>query len=91
MAGKRSYCFVEPLLFGLPGLLIGVMALRRLWPLHGVFTGAVLGLAAGAMPALVMQFACMYIPQHIIVFHLLPGIALAGIGMLLGALLLRQR
>lgn len=91
MAGKRAYCWLESLAYGLPGLVLGCLALRRLWPLHGAWTGALLGLAAGSMPALIMQFACMYAPLHILEFHLLPGLALGLVGAGLGKLLLRPR
>ena len=91
MSGKRAHCWLEALVLGAPGLALGCYALRRMWPLHGVWSGALLGLAAGAMPALAMQFACMYAPLHILLFHLLPGLALGGIGALVGALALRPR
>jgi hypothetical protein len=43
-----------------------------------------IGLAAGATPALIMQFACMYVPVHIITHHLLPGLMLGVIGLIAG-------
>jgi len=46
-----------------------------------VSTGALLGAAAGAIPGLVMQFACMYEPTHILAYHLAP----VGLLTLLGA------
>ncbi len=91
MSGKRAHCVVEALVWGVPGLAIGWIALKRLWPLHGAWSGALLGLAAGAMPALIMQFACMYEPRHILLFHVLPGLSLGLIGAILGAVALRPR
>ncbi|MCZ6896010.1 MAG: NrsF family protein [Gammaproteobacteria bacterium] len=91
MAGKREHCYLEALLYGLPGLMVGLMAIRRLYPLYGAWSGALLGLSAGAMPALIMQFACMYVPLHIITHHLLPGMALAIVGLIAGHFLLRPR
>ena len=35
-----------------------------------------LGLAAGMLPALYMQLACMYEPLHILTLHILPGLAM---------------
>jgi hypothetical protein len=35
------------------------------------------GLAAGLIPALYMQIACMYDPGHILLFHILPGLSVA--------------
>ena len=91
MAGKRDHCYLEALVYGAPGLIFGMVAIRRLYPLHGAWSGALLGVSAGAMPALIMQFACMYVPLHIIVFHVLPGLALALIGGITGFFLLRPR
>lgn len=84
MSGKRAACWLEALLYGMPGLAFGCWWLRQGWPLQARWSGALLGLAAGAMPALTMQFACMYAPLHIIEFHLLPGLALGAVGALLG-------
>ena len=91
MDGKRAHCWLEALLYGLPGLLFGYMALRRLFPLHGAWSGLLLGLAAGAVPATLMQLACMWEPSHILLLHILPGLALGGLGAALCAILLRPR
>lgn len=91
MAGKRGGCWYETTLIGIPALLAGLSFSRRLWPLHGAWSGFMLGLAAGAIPALLMQFACMYIPQHILLHHLGPGLLLGPVGGVLGWLLLRPR
>lgn len=91
MDGKRPHCLLESALVGIPALLWGLCIARRWWPLHGAWTGLLLGLACGAMPALLMQMACMYAPAHIFLYHLLPGLALGVVGALAGALLLRQR
>ena len=91
MAGKRAHCMFEAALIGVPALAWGLWLARRWWPLHGAWSGLLLGFAAGAMPALLMQFACMYAPPHILLFHLLPGLSLGVIGALAGAWYLRQR
>ncbi len=91
MAGKRAHCYLEALLYGSPGLVFGMILMRRLYPLHGAWSGALIGLSAGVMPALIMQFACMYVPLHIIVFHILPGMALAVVGGIAGFFLLHPR
>ena len=91
MAGKREHCIFEVLVYGLPLMLVGFALMRRLYPLRGALSGALLGLAAGAIPALLMQFACMYIPEHILSSHILPGLLLAVIGGVSGSLLLRSQ
>ncbi|MGD9604069.1 MAG: NrsF family protein [Gammaproteobacteria bacterium] len=91
MAGKRPHCWLEVLLAGMPGLVIGLGLARRLWPLAGTRTGALAGLAAGAIPALAMQLVCQYEPVHGLAFHLAPGVALGILGALAGARWLRPR
>lgn len=91
MDGKRSQCLLESALAGVPALIWGLYLVRRWWPLHGAWTGLLLGCAAGAMPALLMQLACMYTPAHIFLYHLLPGLGLGAVGALAGALVLRRR
>jgi hypothetical protein len=90
MLGKRRHCFVEVWLYGLPILLAALLLLRRLASLHRLSAGLVTGAAAGAIPALFMQLACMYIPNHILIYHIAPGALLALLGALAGWLLLRR-
>lgn len=91
MTGKREGCWYETTLIGVPALVLGLVFARRLWPLHGARTGLVFGLAAGAVPALLMQFACMYIPQHILLHHVAPGLLLGPVGAVAGWIFLRPR
>ena len=63
---------------------------RRLYPLRYLRTAMTVGLAAGMLPALYMQMACMYEPSHILGLHLLPGLSMALIGGVI-ALLWRPR
>ncbi len=91
MEGKREiHCNLTTLLIGLPSLLLGLFMLRRLWPLDPAWSGLLLGLAAGATPALIMQFACMYSIEHIFQHHLLPGLLLGPIGMIIGKYSLKK-
>lgn len=90
MAGKRPGCVFEVLVFGFPVLLAALFGLRVLAPLGRTGAGLVAGAAAGAVPGLLMQVACMYDPAHILSFHIAPIVVLAGIGALLGRLVLRR-
>lgn len=76
MAGKREHCSLETLLYAAPPLLIGFFFLRRLYSLRPAQNALLIGLAAGMIPALYMQIACMYEPTHILKFHVLPGLAI---------------
>ncbi len=45
-------------------------------------------MAAAAVPALMMQWACVYAPDHILIHHLLPVLAVGAAGALAARLLL---
>lgn len=79
MLGKREHCAWEAYLYSVPPLLVLVGLQRRrfvLEPVRAVFHAAI---AAGLLPALMMQLACMYEPAHILKFHVLPVAILAGV------------
>lgn len=72
MAGKRAHCFLETMVYGVPPALAGIYLTRRYYVLAPVRTTALITLAATMVPALLMQFACMYDPAHILSHHILP-------------------
>ena len=78
MLGKRDHCFSETLVYSLPVILTGLFLIRRLYPLRPLRTAMSIGLAAGMLPALYMQLACMYEPSHILGYHILPGLLMVG-------------
>jgi len=78
MLGKRDHCFSETLVYALPVILTGLFLIRRLYPLRPLRTAMSIGLAAGMLPALYMQLACMYEPSHILGYHILPGLLMVG-------------
>ncbi|MGH1487229.1 MAG: NrsF family protein [Cellvibrionaceae bacterium] len=82
MHGKREYCYLEAFVYSFPPTAVACYFITKRYPLKLLQTGLMAGLAAGIMPALFMQFACMYDPEHILTHHILPGIANAGIGTL---------
>ena len=82
MHGKREHCYFESFLYSVPPLLLAFFLMSRRFALQQWRSGLLMGLAAGVMPALFMQFACMYDPLHILQLHILP----AFICGLLGAL-----
>ena len=90
MLGKRAHCDLQTALIGTPPLLAGLLWLRRFATTHRVAAGAAMGAAAGALPGLIMQIACMYDPAHILWLHLLPIVPVALLGALLGPLFLRR-
>jgi hypothetical protein len=90
MVGKRDHCVFETFLYGAPAAFAAWLLIRQqftLRPLGAAFLG---GLAAGMIPALYMQLACMYEPLHILVFHIAPGVALALVTLAAVALSLRR-
>ena len=78
--GKRSFCYIETMVYAVPPILAAVFFARRLYPLHYMRTAMSLALAAGMIPALYMQIGCMYVPTHILRFHILPGLAMVLAG-----------
>jgi hypothetical protein len=90
MAGKREGCAIGVVLYGTPPMLLGLALLRMLAPLRRASTGALVGAAAGAVPGLLMQLACMYVPEHILSFHIAPIALLAAAGAPLGPVVLRR-
>ena len=75
--GKRGFCSLEVMAYSTPLIVVALFMVRRLYPLSFVRTALSVGLAAGMMPALYMQLACMYEPTHILSFHVLPGLSMA--------------
>ena len=91
MLGKRNHCYFETMIYALPPILIGLFLVRRLYPLRFVRTAMSLSLAAGMLPALYMQLACMYQPAHILAFHILPGLLMVLAGAAIAALWRQRR
>ena len=83
MLGKRNHCYLEAILSALPPLLALLYWQRRLYTLAPWRAAALAGLAAGLLPALYMQVACMYLPAHILLFHLGPALLTAAMAPLL--------
>jgi hypothetical protein len=79
MLGKRPHCVWETLVYGLPPVAVAFALMRKRYPLHPVRAALSFGLAAGMMPALYMQIACMYAPAHMLQFHVAPGLLVAGL------------
>lgn len=84
--GKRDHCYLETMAYSLPPILVALLLIRRLYPLNFVRTSMRVGLAAGMLPALYMQLACMYEPLHILSLHVLPGLAMVVVGAAAAAL-----
>lgn len=89
--GKRGQCYFETMVYALPPVLIALFFVRRLYPLRYIRTSMSIGLAAGMLPALYMQLACMYEPSHILALHILPGLAMVLMGAAIAALWRLQR
>jgi hypothetical protein len=84
--GKRGHCFSETLVYSVPPIFVGLYLIRRLYPVRPVRTAMSLSLAAGMLPALYMQLACMYEPSHILSFHILPGLLMVFAGTAIAAI-----
>lgn len=93
MAGKREHCYLETFFYAAPPVIAAFFFARRLYPLQPAKTALLIGLAAGMLPALYMQIACMYDPTHILKLHILPGLAVGFVSLAVtsGWLKLRTR
>jgi hypothetical protein len=83
--GKRPFCYLETMIYSAPPILAALFIARRLYPLHYRRTAMLLALAAGMIPALFMQIACMYDPSHILLLHVLPGLSMVLVAAALAA------
>jgi hypothetical protein len=90
MLDKRGHCMVEIFVYALAPLLLGLALARRLAPLERPWCGALVALAAGAIPALLMHVACIGEPSHVLRLHLAPLVAIALVGAVAGPLALRR-
>jgi len=90
MVGKRAHCAVEAWVLALGPLALALLLLRRWVGLRPILSGAIAGAAAGAIPALMMQVACMYGAEHALMMHLGPGLVPVTLGAVLGPRLLRR-
>ncbi len=75
--------FFKTLLIPIMPLVFACYLAEKMYPLNLKQSGLIFGLAAGMMPALYMQFACMHAADHALVFHLFPGTLVGLIAMLL--------
>ena len=91
MLGKREVCWWSTLMYSVPPLFFGLYLLRRFLVLNPRISGALLGLASGALPGLAMQFACMYEPIHALSHHLAPALGIAALGALCAPWVLGQK
>ena len=89
--GSREHCIWQVVLFSLPTLALMLWVARRQFPLWPRTTGFLAGAAAAAIPGELMQFGCMYVPTHILAYHVGPIALSAALGALVAPLALKVR
>ena len=89
--GSRNDCLWQVVLFSLPTLALMLWVARRQFPLWPRLTGLVAGAAAAAIPGELMQFGCMYVPEHILTHHIAPILVTAALGALVAPSVLKKR
>ena len=89
--GARPHCIWQTLLFSLPSFALMLWMARRLLPLWPRVTGAFAGAAAAAFPGALMQLGCMYVPAHILAYHIAPVFIMAAIGFAVAPVALSAR
>lgn len=90
MLGKRAHCSLEVIFISIPSMLIGMAIIKKQWPIMPTISALLIGLAAGAIPQLLMQFGCMYETTHILLFHVLPGLSVGAIAAALSNKLIQK-
>ncbi len=88
-AGERPFCVWEIFLYGLPIAAAGFAIVSKGYVLNWSRAGLAIGLAAGFIPGLLMQLACMYDAAHILAVHIGPALVLGVAGGLLGLVINR--
>jgi len=81
-------CFWQGLLLSVPSFALLLWLARGLLPLRPRGTAVAAAAAAAALPAILMQFACMLDPVHALTHHVTPILVLAAAGALVGRLAL---
>lgn len=89
--GERPYCIWQTVAFSLPTFALMLWMARRQFPLRPRRTAMLVGAAAASIPAAIMQFACMYVPAHILTHHLGPILVMAVVGAIVGPIALAMR
>ncbi len=86
LIGKRAHCVLEAYIYSIPPLSVGYFVIYRRFPLNSIRAGLFLGISAGLLPALFMQFACLYDPLHTLTHHIGPAVVTIVAGIILGIL-----
>lgn len=90
MLGKRAHCYLEVLIYSIPPIIFAALLLRKLAVTQQAWVGVLVAVCASAIPALLMQIACMYAPKHILAYHIAPMLVTLPLGALLAWLILRR-
>ncbi|WP_428355020.1 NrsF family protein [Methyloprofundus sp.] len=90
LIGKRAHCVLEAYLYSIPPLSVAYLIIYRRFPLNSLQAGVFMGIGAGMLPALFMQFSCMYDPQHMLTHHIGPITITVIAGALLGVVFKKQ-
>ncbi len=84
LLGKRAHCVLEAYLYSFPPVIAGFILIYRRFSLHSIRAGFFIGISAGILSALFMQFACLYDPLHTLTHHIGPALVSVVSGIMLG-------
>lgn len=88
--GHGFACSVHIFLLGILPAVVLMVALKRAAPANLVWSGILVGLALNSLGAASLQFACdNNDPLHLLVWHWMPGLVMAGAGVVLARRFLR--
>jgi hypothetical protein len=90
MVGKREHCLYEVLVYGSALFFVATWLQKKGLVLDRTLSYLCTGLAAAAIPAILMHVACMYEPYHVLSLHIAPFIGVAVVGSLLSYVFSRK-
>lgn len=74
MLGKREHCYWEAFYYSVPAGLAMAWLVGRRYPLAPIANAIFAGFSVSIVPAVLMQYACMYDARHALTHHLLPAL-----------------
>ena len=90
MAGKRGFCIFEVAIFGGVLAILLIAFHRRSVFFKPTASSLFIGIGCALLPAITMQLACMYNPQHALTHHYGPILVVTAFSIILGRFFLKK-
>lgn len=90
MIGKRAFCFLEGVIYGLLLSVSLIFLASRRAPYNRITIGLFSAISSVALTTTLMHLACMYVPTHIVSHHIAPILIVAPISVLASILFIKN-